>query len=230
MNAAEIMTTHVVSVGPETLVPKIAKLMLEKRISAVPVVDGKGKLVGIVSEGDLVRRAETGTERRRAWWLDVLAEKSVLAQEFVHAHGRKAKHVMTKDVVVVAEDTPVQKIADILESQSIKRVPVVRKGRVVGIVSRADLLHAVATQSYAVKSRAKPADQEIREKLSASLRKQSWGAPYVTSIVVRNGVVHLWGLVGSDNERNAIIVTAENMPGVRKVKDHMASMPALSAV
>lgn len=230
MNAAEIMTTHVVSVGPETLVPKIAKLMVEKRISAVPVVDGKGKLVGIVSEGDLVRRAETGTERRRAWWLDVLAEKSVLAREFVQSHGRKAKNVMTKDVVMVVEDTPVQKIADILESHSIKRVPVVRKGKVVGIVSRADLLRALASQPNAVNSRTKPVDQEIREKLSADLRKQSWAAPYGTSVVVRNGVVHLWGLVRSDNERNAIVVTAENMPGVRKVKDHMARMPAISGV
>src|SRR5262249_55682881 len=204
MRAADVMTTAVVTVAPNATVAVIAKLMLEKKISGVPVVDGAGKLVGIVSEGDLLRRVESETERKRPRWLEIFASNTQLAAEYVKSHGRTAKDVMTRDVVSVAEATPLAEIADLLETKRIKRVPVVRDGKLVGIVSRSNLLRAVASGAGASAGGAKPSDTTIREKLLAELRKQKWADPTESNVVVTNGGVHLWGTVLSEEGRRAL--------------------------
>jgi CBS domain-containing protein len=147
MNASDVMTTSVLSVAPETPTRGVAKLLLEKSISAVPVVDATGAAVGMVSEGDLVQWEIKRRAPFRDWWLEMLAEGENLATEFLdylRAADRPVCEVMRTPVITVAEDTPIQVIAKILQEHSIKRVPVLRDGRVVGIVSRGDLVRALA--------------------------------------------------------------------------------------
>lgn len=218
MRAKDIMTTRVVTVGPDTSVKEIASQLLAHRISAVPVLDKDDRLVGIVSEGDLLHRAETGTaQRRRSSWLDLFTGEEQLAKDYVKSHGRKAADVMTRDVVSVREDTPAQEIAEILETRHIKRVPVVRDGRVVGIVSRANLIQGLTKiQELAA---TQESDATIRARLNAELAKQGWAHLLTTNIIVKGGVVELWGIVGSEAEKNASRVAAENIQGVRAVVD-----------
>jgi CBS domain-containing protein len=195
--------------------------MAERGISALPVVDRKRRVVGIVSEGDLLHRAETGTERRRAWWLDELAATNQLAAEYIKSHGGKVEDVMTRDVVSVTDTTPLADIATLLETHRIKRVPVLRDGRLVGIVSRANLVRALAMTIDEVPSAAEASDRRIREALLAELRGQRWAEVAPGNVTVRDGVVHLWSSYLSDRERRALIVAAESVPGVRRVEDHM---------
>jgi len=222
MVARDIMTTRVVTVGPETPVEEIARLLLSHHISAVPVVDAGGRLAGIVSEGDLMRRPETATERHPSWWLRLVADSETLAREYTKTHGRHASDVMTDRVVTVSEETPVAEIARLLEERRIKRVPVVRDGRVAGIVSRADLLRGLASHHEAMPMPS-PDDRELRERVLRSLHDLPFGAQVYP--MVTNGVVHLWGLAESEDQRHALRVAAENVPGVRAVDDHMGYVP-----
>lgn len=226
MLAKDLMTTNVITVTPETPVREIARLLSTRHISAVPVVGPDGRILGIVSEGDLMRRPETGTERRRSWWLTLLTGPEELAQEYVKTHGRRASEVMTRDVVTVAEDTPVSAIARLLEERRIKRVPVVGAGRLVGIVSRADLLRGLATWPTAPAAPSHPDDRAIRERPMHALQAEAWASPGAINVVVTAGVVHLWGLVSSEEEREAVRVMVGNVPGVRAVEDHLARVPA----
>jgi CBS domain-containing protein len=228
MKARDIMTCEVATIGPDTPVTEIARLLLERRISGVPVVDAHGKLLGIVSEGDLIRRAETGTEIRRSWWLQLLADNAVLAGEYAKAHGRTAEEIMTRDVVTVTETTPVAEIAALLERHHVKRVPVVHRGKIVGIISRANLLHALAATEVPVITTAN--DEILRTKVAAEIDKQPWATLSARNIVVKDGIVHLWGLARSEEEVKALRVAAETVPGVRAVKNHVtvaAYSPAL---
>jgi len=222
MKASDVMTPNVISVRPDTPVSEIAELMLDYQISATPVIE-HDELVGMVSEGDLLRRAETRTERRRSRWIAALTPNSDLAADYVKTHGRTARDVMTQNVVTISEETTLADIAEILESRRIKRVPVMRGKRVVGIVSRANLLQALASRSEARSPTAATSDQTIRDTLFAELREQKWAVkPHDTNIIVHDGVVDLWGVVQSDEERKAMIVAAEGVPGVRRVEDHMS--------
>lgn len=230
MRAADAMTSTVVSIDPNSSVKEAAQLMLEKGISAVPVVDKKGHLVGIVSEGDLLRRAESGTERHRSRWLEMFMANSTLAAEYAKAHARKVKDVMTADVVTVAEETPLSEVADLLESRGIKRVPVVRSGQVVGVVARSDLLKAVATAQDEFASPAERSDRAIREKLAAEFRSQKWAPLAGSNVVVKKGVVHFWGYGLSEDERRAMRIAAENIPGVKAVRDHTTPIPLFPAI
>jgi CBS domain-containing protein len=227
MQATDLMTTAVVSVGPGTEVREVARLLLEHHISAVPVVNSDNRILGIVSEGDLMRRAEVGTERHRSWWLSLVAGADRLAREYVKSHGRRAADVMTRDVVTVAEDTPAREIAGILEKRRIKRVPVVRDGRLVGIVSRADLLRGLAVQPLSPEAPSMVDDRLIRERLLRELRGTAWASPVSNNVVVKDVVVHLWGLVSTEDERRALRVAASNVPGVRAVEDHLLRVPEL---
>ncbi len=229
MRAGDVMTADVVTVGPEAWVGEIARLLLEHRISAVPVVDAAGRLVGIVSEGDLVRRAETGTLPRRAWWLDLLTDPAVEAREYVKTHGRRAADVMTRGVVTVGVDTPLEDVARLLERHRIKRVPVVRAGRVVGIVSRADLIRALAVRPIERRTAVVADDRTVREAVLAVLRAQPWWVGTYRQVTVVDGVAHLWGLVRSPAERDAMRVAAESVPGVRGVEDHLLDWRAWSS-
>lgn len=220
MNASDIMTPRVISAGPDTPIAELVSLMLANRISAVPIVQD-GALVGIVSEGDLIRRAETATEPKRSRWLELATSVTTLAHDYAKSHGRRAREVMTADVISVAPDAPIADIAALLEKHHIKRVPVVDQGKLVGIVSRSNLLQALASRLTAPATD-RADDRTIRAALFAELEKQKWAAmPNDANVVIENGVVHLWGMIQSEDERKAMIVAAENIPGVKQVVDHM---------
>ena len=221
MNAADVMATNVITVRPDTAVAKIAEVLLANRISAVPVVNDKDVLVGIVSEGDLIHRVEAGTERHRSWWLELLTGKEILAHEFVKSHARKAADVMTRNVVSVQPDAQLGDIASLLEKHRIKRVPVVVNGKVIGIVSRANLVQALVSLDQAKKSDAAVDDQTLHSNIVEQLRSRSWVDPSTISVVVNNGAVELWGIVDSETEKDAIRVAVEVTPGVRQVANRL---------
>jgi CBS domain-containing protein len=224
MQARDVMTTSVVSVGPDTRVEEIARLLLERRISGVPVVDAGGRILGIVTEGDLMRRPEIGTERRRSWWLRFFADPRDRAEEYAKAHGSRAENVMTRNVVTVTEETSLAEIAHLLERHHIKRVPVVRDGLLVGIVSRANLLQGLAAGRQAVVPARSRDDQAIRAEVIRTLDRESWLTHSPLNVIVTDGVVELWGFVESDEERRAIRVAVESVPGVVGVKEHLGSV------
>jgi len=227
MKAADVMVTNVVTVGPEASVQDVAQILLDARISGIPVVDRDGELVGIVSEGDLVRRAETGTGRRRPWWLALFTGREALAAEFVREHSRRVADIMTRDVVTATPDTPLSTIARLLERNAIKRLPIVQDGKVVGIVSRANLVQALA--SAGKKTEAAPADDStIREDVLRRLNAEPWTRPSLINVIVHDGTVELWGIVDSASERKAVHVAAEVAPGVRAVNDNLIIRPAES--
>jgi CBS domain-containing protein len=221
MKAADVMVTAVITVHPDTSVAKIAEVLLANRISAVPVVNDKEALVGIVSEGDLIHRVEAGTERHRSWWLELLTGKEVLAYEFVKSHARKAADVMTHKVVSVTPDTPLADIASLLEKHGIKRVPVVNNGKLAGIVSRANLVQALVNIEHAAKANVSLDDAALQGNILAQLNSKSWFNPSTVTVVVNDGMVELWGIVDSESEKNAIRVAVEVTPGVRKVSNHL---------
>jgi CBS domain-containing protein len=219
MKAKDVMTTRVVSVAPDVTVKEIASTLLSHRISAVPVVDPDGRLVGIVSEGDLIRRPETGTAPgSRSWWADFITPSEDLARRYVKSHGQRARDVMTKSVVTVTEDTPLADVAELLESRHIKRVPVVRNGKLVGIVSRANLVQGLATMRSSALSVA-PSDETIRQRILAELEREHWSGIGTTNVTVAKGVVEFWGLVDSNDIKEATRVAAENVQGVNQVVD-----------
>lgn len=221
MHAADVMISKVITVGPDASVATIAEILLENRISAVPVVDAKsGALLGIVSEGDLIHRVETDTERHRAWWLEIFAGKEALAREFVKSHARKAADVMTCPVVTVRPDTPLGELASLLEKHRIKRVPVVEDGRIVGIVSRANLVQALVTLGAGIKPSTSPDDSVLRANLLSQLQSKPWWTNNI-NVIVKDGIVELWGFVESPAERDAIRVAAEVTPGVRQVSNNL---------
>lgn len=221
MKAADVMVTDVIKVHMDTPVAEIAEVLLANRISAVPVVNDKDAIVGIVSEGDLIHRVEAGTERHRSWWLELLTGKETLAHEFVKSHARKAADVMTRSVVSVKPDTPLGDIAALLEKHGIKRVPVVNNGKIAGIVSRANLVQALVSLGQAKTSGASVDDATLHRNILAQLRSKAWLDPSTINVVVNSGTVELWGIVDSVAEKNAVRVAVEVTPGVRQVMDKL---------
>jgi CBS domain-containing protein len=223
LTANDVMTTSVITVAPETSVPEVARLLHESGISGVPVVDTHGEVIGIVSEGDLIGHAGTVGEQRRSWWLRLLTGEDALARDYAKTHARSVRDVMTTRVITVPDTASLAEIARQMEKHGIKRVPVVREGRLVGIVSRGNLLQALAATD--VSKTISADDRTIRERLTAQLQAQPWAHMMTKNIVVENGVVHLFGFVRSEDERGAIRVAAENMPGVTRVEDQMMRRP-----
>jgi CBS domain-containing protein len=228
MKAADVMVANVISVTPDVLVQDVAYILLSNRISAVPVIDDDGRLLGIVSEGDLMRRAEAGTGRHRSWWLAMLTRTEVLAADYVREHARKITDVMTRNVVTATPDTSLQDIATLLEKNGIKRVPIVEGGKVVGIVSRANLLQALASARKQADVDAD--DSAIRESIVNRLKAESWTTPSLMNVIVRDGTAELWGIVSSQAEKRAVRVAAEATPGVRAVNDNLIVQPAVSGL
>lgn len=224
MRAADLMTADVVTVDEDATVQEAAALMLRHHISALPVVDRTGKLVGIVSEGDLMRRAELGTERERSWWLELLTANRDLATDYAKAHGRKVGEVMTRKVITAAPDTPLNEIALLLEKHGIKRVPILDHGRLVGIVARANLLQALAGLTLAKPAPKADKDAEIREEVLARLKAAPW-RPWLLNVTVHDAVVDLWGIADGAEEKTAAGVVAENAPGVVSVNNHIIVRP-----
>ena len=217
LTAADVMTGDVVSVGPDKPVRDIAELLYTRRISGVPVVDANGGVIGIVSEGDLIGHAAIVGEQHRSWWLSLFEDESVPARDYVKAHGRTARDVMTTNVVSVEETATLAEIAETLHRHRIKRVPVVRGGKLVGIVTRGNLLRGLTTPETEPPGRVD--DQTIHDQLMRELEDQPWA--HVLDIIVENGVVHLHGTFQTDDERGAFRIAAENVPGVKRVEDHL---------
>jgi CBS domain-containing protein len=224
MQAADLMTTEVVTIDEDATAREAAALMLRHRISALPVVDRSGKLVGIVSEGDLMRRAELGTERERSWWLELLTTNRDLAADYVKAHGRKVGEIMTRNPITATPATPINTIAMMLEKHGIKRVPVLDHGKLVGVVSRANLLQALAGLKFETPPARAGKDAEIREEILERLRGAPW-RPWLLNVTVHDGVADLWGIVNGAEEKKAVGVAAENAPGVVAVNNHIIVRP-----
>jgi CBS domain-containing protein len=233
MRALDVMTTDVITVDPDMTVQALATLLAERGISGAPVIDAGGRLVGVISEGDLLHRAEIGTARRhrvrrRSWWLDHFA--SDLARDYVKSHGRTVKDIMTRDVVTVTEDTELADVATLLEARRVKRVPVMRDGKVVGIISRANIVRAVGATKGAPPREGEGDDRSIRARLLAELGREEWAKIWPEDIIVRDGTVHFW--VSEDEppeKRQALRVAAEAMPGVRGVEEHALPAPSYPA-
>jgi CBS domain-containing protein len=228
MNASDVMVTNVITVGPEASVHDVARILLDARISGVPVVGKTGELLGIVSEGDLMHRVEAGTGRRRSWWLAAFFGKEALAAEFVKEHARRVTDVMTRDVITATPDTSLSTIASLLEKNAIKRVPIVKDRKVVGIVSRANLLQALACVGQKPEGATPEDDSTIRDKVITRLDAEPWTRPSLINVIVHDGTVDLWGIVDSVSEKKAVRVAAEVTPGVRAVNDNLIIRPAES--
>ena len=219
MKTSDVMVSPVITVKPTTTVKEVAKLFLAHRISAVPVLDEQGRLAGIVSEGDLIHRTEIGTERRRSGWRAFLADEQARASDYIKSHATKVADIMTRTVITTAPDTPLHEVATMMETHGVKRIPVLRNGQLVGIVSRANLVQAIATSGAKLEIPA--SDTLIREKLMTRLKAESWANTTLLNATVHDGVVSLWGLTRSPAERMAIRIAAESMPGVIAVRDHI---------
>jgi CBS-domain-containing membrane protein len=220
MKAADVMVRDVVTVHPETDVADAVKLLMERDISALPVVDAQGALVGIISEADLIHRAELGAEKHRSWLMESLTAASTLAGDFAKSHGKKVGEIMTTNVVTASEDAALGEIAALFERHRIKRVPIMRDGRVVGVVSRSNLIQALASATRFKEP--EDSDRRIRDELLRRLeQQQNWTDFGSRNVTVHDGVVHLWGLISSDAERRALTALAEGVPGVSRVSDEM---------
>jgi CBS domain-containing protein len=228
MRAHQIMTRPVFSVLPEATILEAANLMLQRHISGLPVVDAAGKLVGIVSEGDFIRRSEIGTQRKRSRLLKFILGPSRAATDFVHEHGCKIAEIMTPDPVTISEDTPLETIVALMEKNKLKRLPVMRGEKLVGIVSRANLLQAVASLAREIPDPTAD-DDHIRKRIINALVKNDW-CPNGLNVVVRDGIVHLSGIITSENSRQAAIVCAETTAGVKKVHDHLCWVDPMSGM
>jgi CBS domain-containing protein len=229
MKAKDVMTRHVITVAPDASILEALRLMLQHGISGLPVVDKNGTLAGIVTEGDFLRRAETGTQRKRPRWVEFLLGPGTLAKDYVHAHARRIDEVMTADVRTLGEDAELDDVVAVMEKYRVKRVPVMRGTALVGIVSRANLLHALASLSREVAPGPKT-DEAIRDAVLAELDRQSWAPRHMIDVVVRNGVVELWGTVIDPDQREGARVAAETVPGVKSVKCHIVWVEPMSGM
>jgi len=229
MKASDLMTSLVVTVRADATIEYAAQLMLQYRISGLPVTDSDGAVLGIITESDLLRRAETGTENRHDRWASLLIGPGRLAREYVRTHGRKVAEVMTERVFIVTPETPLADLVALMETKHVKRVPVVDQGRLVGIVSRADVM-ATLVGLLSEKPAGAATDAEIREKVLAEIDRQPWGPRDGIDVVVTNGVVVLKGMIPGERERAALCVAAENVPGVKAVHDRLVWIDSVSGI
>lgn len=226
MKASDVMTTKVISIRPDATLSEMIKLMLDHRISGLPVVSEDGKLVGVVTEGDCLRRAETGTEVKRSFWRDLLTGSETLANEYIRTHGRKVSEVMTCDPISVSPDTELSEVIHIMEKNRIKRVPVVKDGAVVGILSRANLLQTLS--GLVRNAHVEDTDADIRKGVIAALGTLPWAANEFLNVTVKDGVVDLWGCYTAYRQDEAAVVATENVPGVKQVRNHLSWVDPMS--
>jgi CBS domain-containing protein len=226
MRAHQIMTRSVITIAPDATILEAANTMLQHHVSGLPVLDSAGKLVGIVSEGDFIRRREIATQRKHGRWLKFLLGDS--AVDYVHEHGRRVSDVMTCDPITVTEDATLEEIVDAMETNGVKRLPVMRGEHLVGLVSRANLMHAVASLAREIPDPTAD-DDHIRSRVIAAIDKNDW-SPFGLSVIVRDGIVHLSGVITDERSRQATIVAAQNVAGVNKVHDHLCWVDTMSGM
>jgi CBS domain-containing protein len=225
MKASEVMAKDVVTVSPQTTVREIAVVMAERRISGVPVVDEAGKLVGIVSETDLLHRAETGTEKRHKWWLGALIDADQLAREYAAAHARRAADIMSTRVVTIDADADLGAVADLLDRRKLKRLPVTKDGRLVGIITQGDLVRALVAQQVHGAG-GPPADSaSVLSAIQQRMRRETWLDSSLVNVAVKDGVAEISGLAASADQRRALRLLVEDTPGVMRVEDNLRLKP-----
>jgi CBS domain-containing protein len=229
MKAEDVMTRDVISIDPDSTVLQAARLMLQHRISGLPVIDANGQLVGVLSEGDFLRRRETNTEKRRSRWLEFLMGPGRIAAEYTHSHGCKVSEAMTRNPQIVSETASLEDIVELMERHRIKRVPVLCGDEVVGIVTRSNLMRAMVSVARAMPPVATD-DTAIRQRLLNEIEKADWAPSATIDVVVRDGIVELWGVIVDDRQREALKVAAENISGVKTVKDHLVWVEPMSGM
>ena len=227
MKAADIMTPRVITISANASIAEAIRLMLQNRISGLPVVDAAGNLVGIVTEGDFLRRAEDKTEKRRSHWLEFVLGPGRLADDYVRTHGRKVSEVMSPKPITAEENAPVDRIVSLMETKRVKRIPIVRGNKIVGIVSRANLLHVLGRLAATAEPTSK-SDSDVRARIAAELERQPWAPIAGINIIVQNGEVELKGAIFDERQRQALKVAAENVPGVKAVHDHLVWIEPIS--
>ena len=220
MIVSDVMTWPVTCIPPDASIHEAIKLMLKHDIGGLPVVDNDGKLVGMVTESDFLHRSEIGTERKRSRWLDAFLGPGEAAEAYVHAHGVTVRDVMTHDPVTVSESTPLDEIVDIVERRKIRRLPVTRDGRVIGIISRANLMRALVSLHHMVLGPAND-DATIRERILSDIAAQSWAVGAHVDVTVRDGVADLWGTISDKSQRDALRALVGSTPGIERVEEHL---------
>lgn len=226
MKARDVMTPKVVSVPIDMPVPKIAELMLDRRISAVPVVDASERVVGVISEGDLIRRPELGTDKPRSRWLRFFMSDEDRARDFMKTHGLHARDVMSQPVVSVSPDATLTDVVNLMTTRRIKRVMVLEHGKLAGVVTRSDLLRTLHAREAMPTEGVPRDDSSIRERILKTIDEQGWAASAIINVQVTDGTAYLWGVVDSDEQRKAILVAVEGVPGVRAIEDHLGKLLA----
>lgn len=223
MEVRDVMTTQLTTAEADTTVQELAHQMLVRRVSGIPVLDASGNLLGVVSEGDLMRRAEVGTEghAHRSWWLRLFGDGAEEARDYIKTHGATAADVMSRKVITVSPEDDIGEVAMLLEKHSIKRAPVVQSGKLVGIISRSDMMRGLATHGP-LNTGAAHSDREIRDALVAHLNSEAWSTSALVNVTVSDAVVNLWGVYDSAAQHEALLVAARNTPGAKDVEDHMS--------
>lgn len=220
MKARDIMTTDIVVARPEATVYEIARLMTDRRISGVPIVGTDGDILGMVSESDLLHRAELGTEAKPKWWLKLFADPDQMARAYAKSHGLRAVDVMSRPVVSINADQDLAEVAQVLDSSKIKRVPVLQDGALVGLITRADLVRALSNQPRRVPI-GKVDDGTLQARINAEIRKQSWLSASMLNVLVENGTVELWGFIETQAQKTALRILIEGIEGVTEIEDHV---------
>lgn len=226
MLARDVMTSPAISAAPDTTIVEIVDIMLEHRISAVPIVDDSNAVVGIVSEGDLIRSKRPGEPTDRSWWLSALGGQAVSVFDRNAARDLRAADIMTRDVAMAHADTPLQRVAEMLDRTRVKRLPIIEAGQLVGIVSRTNLLQALTARRAAMDDHPSEDDRALRTAVMKAIREQSTGAPVRFNAVVRDATAYFWGDIDSEDHRDHVIAAARAVPGIRNVVDHMQVFPA----
>jgi CBS-domain-containing membrane protein len=220
MKVSDLMTRQVITASPQATILEAVELMLKHHVGGLPVVDERGKLVGIVTEGDFLRRSEIGTERRRSRWLDAFFGPGKSAKDYVRSHGLKVREVMTAKPITVAASAKLDEVVRLMEERNVKRLPVTSRGKLVGIVTRANLMRALVSFHRRALGSTR-SDTTIRDDILSTLRAQSWAADTFVDVTVRQGIADMWGTIGDASQREAVRVLVESTPGVKQVEDHL---------
>jgi CBS domain-containing protein len=228
MRVKDVMTTKIICVSPQNTVADAIRLMVGRHISGLPVVDEAGRLIGVLSEGDLLRRIEIGTTRP-VHWLEYMFRPGHLAEVYKETHGRKVAEIMSTDVCSIDQNLPLEAAVTLMQKRCIKRLPVMDGDKLVGIITRADFIRALGTFVTEADEKHPASDREIQKSIMAELSSQSWAPKGTIEVDVRDGVVQVRGAIGDERQRDAIKVAVENVPGVREVHDHMIWIDPLGA-